>query len=214
MPQTERGADGAAVPVVPARPVTPPSPRQGDAAHDEHRASPVDPAQERLVRSGEQPDVTSTGEHRRPEQHDKAERHDKAVQHDKGEHTGDRSDHRQADQAGDRDARHQNGHQADRHATAGSQNANTDEIPPQREHLFGTQEADGFRERWHRVQGCFVDNPAASVEEADKLVTEAMKALAEHKRSLESWRDNGAQTEELRHALRDYRAFLDRLLRV
>ncbi|MFC5288339.1 hypothetical protein ACFPM7_14860 [Actinokineospora guangxiensis] len=205
MPQTERGADGAAVPVVPARPVTPPSPRQGDAVRDEHRASPVDSAQERLVRPGEQPDATSAGGHRLPERHDKGERND---------HHVDRSDHRQADQAGDHGARHQVGRQADGHATGGSQYASTDEIPAQREHLFGTQEADGFRERWHRVQGCFVDNPAASVEEADKLVGEAMKALAEHKRSLESWRENGAQTEELRHALRDYRAFLDRLLRV
>ncbi|MGW5049636.1 hypothetical protein [Actinokineospora sp. NPDC004072] len=100
---------------------------------------------------------------------------------------------------------------AERRDGAGS--AVTDAIPAQRDGLFSRQEADSYRERWQRVQGGFVDDPAEAVEEADKLVVDAIRALSERKRSLESWRE-GAETEDLRQALREYRSFLDRLLTV
>jgi len=70
------------------------------------------------------------------------------------------------------------------------------------------------------VQTGFVDEPRAAVEQADALVAEVMKRLADsfatERQALEQqWsRGDDVSTEELRLALRRYRSFFDRLLSV
>jgi hypothetical protein len=66
----------------------------------------------------------------------------------------------------------------------------------------------------------FVDEPRQAVEKADALVAGAMKRLAEvfaaeRERLEKQWdRGDSVSTEELRLALRRYRAFFGRLLSV
>lgn len=86
--------------------------------------------------------------------------------------------------------------------------------------LFGPAEAEGFKTRWSAIQTGFVDEPRKAVEEADTLVAEVMKRLAEvfaqERTELERQWDRGDQisTEDLRIALRHYRSFFARLLAV
>jgi hypothetical protein len=86
--------------------------------------------------------------------------------------------------------------------------------------LYDERETGDLRTRWQNIQGGFVDDPRASVEQADQLVATAIKRLAEifasERSNLESaWSKGGeASTEDLRQALRRYRAFFDRLLSV
>ena len=86
--------------------------------------------------------------------------------------------------------------------------------------LFSTDEANKFRGRWDTVQVGFVDEPRQAVEEADRLVAETMKRLAEifaqERQKLEQQWDRGdsISTEDLRLALRRYRSFFSRLLSV
>jgi hypothetical protein len=86
--------------------------------------------------------------------------------------------------------------------------------------LFPTGEAEGFRSRWVEVQTGFVDEPRSAVEQADGLVAEMMKRLAqvfadERGKLEEQWsRGDDISTEDLRQALRRYRSFMDRLLSV
>jgi hypothetical protein len=77
-----------------------------------------------------------------------------------------------------------------------------------------------FRSRWDRVQTGFVDEPRVAVQQADELVAQAIKALAENfaaaRSGLEEQWDRGdnVSTEDLRVALRKYRTFFQRLLTV
>jgi|SRR5580698_8832582 hypothetical protein len=90
--------------------------------------------------------------------------------------------------------------------------------------LFDDREAGDLRTRWQNIQGSFVDDPQASVSQADQLVASAIQRLAEifahEKANLESaWsRDgdgsNAVSTEDMRQALRRYRSFFDRILSV
>jgi len=86
--------------------------------------------------------------------------------------------------------------------------------------LFAPGDAEGYRSRWTEVQTGFVDDPRHTVEQADTLVAEVMKRLAEvfadERATLEEqWsRGEEADTESLRVALRRYRSFFDRLLSV
>jgi hypothetical protein len=86
--------------------------------------------------------------------------------------------------------------------------------------LFPTGEAESFRSRWVEVQTGFVDEPRSAVEQADSLVAEMMKRLAqvfadERGKLEEQWsRGDDISTEDLRQALRRYRSFFDRLLSV
>jgi|SRR5450432_2468283 len=86
--------------------------------------------------------------------------------------------------------------------------------------LFSAGEAQEFRVRWDTIQGGFVDEPRRAVEQADSLVAEAMKRLAEvfadERAKLEGqWgREESVSTENLRLALRRYRSFFGRLLSV
>lgn len=84
--------------------------------------------------------------------------------------------------------------------------------------VFPTQEAQELRGRWDNIQAGFVDEPRRAVEQADELVAQTMKRLAEsfaeERARLEGQWDRGddVSTEDLRIALRRYRAFFGRLL--
>jgi hypothetical protein len=98
--------------------------------------------------------------------------------------------------------------------------------PTQSNHapLFDEREAVDLRGRWQNIQGSFVDDPQASVAQADQLVASAIQRLAEifahEKANLENaWSRSGdvnsaVSTEEMRQALRRYRSFFDRILSV
>ena len=86
--------------------------------------------------------------------------------------------------------------------------------------LFAPDESQSLRARWDAIQVGFVDEPRRSVEEADHLVAETMKRLAEifssERQGLEHEWDRGGNvsTEDLRIALRRYRSFFGRLLAI
>jgi hypothetical protein len=86
--------------------------------------------------------------------------------------------------------------------------------------LFDSGDAEGYRGHWTEIQTGFVDDPRKTVEQADTLVAEVMKRLAEvfadERANLEQQWGKGqeADTEGLRMALRRYRSFFDRLLSV
>src|SRR5215813_2325546 len=86
--------------------------------------------------------------------------------------------------------------------------------------LFPGNELDTLRVRWKEIQTAFVDEPRKAVEQADGLVAEAMKRLAEvfaeERSKLEGQWDRGedVSTEDLRIAFRRYRSFFDRLLSI
>jgi len=77
-----------------------------------------------------------------------------------------------------------------------------------------------LRGRWDQVQTGFVDEPRQAVQQADELVARAMKHIAEtfasERQNLEGQWDRGDEvnTEDLRQALRKYRAFFQRLLSI
>jgi hypothetical protein len=84
--------------------------------------------------------------------------------------------------------------------------------------LFPDDELHSFRTRWDEVQTSFVDEPRQAVEQADSLVANVVKRIAEQfsaeRAQLEKQWDSGdsVSTEDLRQALKRYRSFFDRLL--
>jgi len=84
--------------------------------------------------------------------------------------------------------------------------------------LFPEDELHNFRARWDQVQTSFVDEPRKAVEQADNLVANVVKRIAEQfsaeRDKLEHRWDKGDEinTEDLRQTFRSYRAFFDRLL--
>lgn len=86
--------------------------------------------------------------------------------------------------------------------------------------LFAEKDAAELRNKWSDVQAGFVDEPRRAVQQADSLVADVMKRLAEgfanERASLEHQWDRGdnVTTEDLRVALQRYRSFFDRLLSV
>ena len=86
--------------------------------------------------------------------------------------------------------------------------------------LFATEEAKNYRAQWETVQVGFVDEPRRAVEQADHLVAEAIKRLAEvfadERQKLERQWDKGenVSTEDLRLGLQRYRSFFERLMSV
>lgn len=84
--------------------------------------------------------------------------------------------------------------------------------------LFLPDVSKDFRAHWDAVQIGFVDDPKRAVREADELVAQVMKSLAEtfskERAELEGQVDQAEQasTENLRVALRRYRSFFQRLL--
>lgn len=86
--------------------------------------------------------------------------------------------------------------------------------------LFASERAAELRARWTDVQAQFVDDPKAAVKAADGLVEEVLRDLAA---LFTDERDRlgdqlGAkqrlETEQLRIAIRRYRAFFEKLLAV
>jgi len=92
--------------------------------------------------------------------------------------------------------------------------------PAQSNALFPDDELRSFRTHWDQVQTSFVDEPRTAVEQADSLVANVVKRIAEQfaneREQLEKQWDRGenVNTEDLRQALKRYRAFFDRLLTV
>ena len=86
--------------------------------------------------------------------------------------------------------------------------------------LFPENESRDFHKRWTDIQTGFVDEPRQAVEQADELVAEVIKRLAdsfarERSRLEGQWgRGDNVSTEDLRVALQRYRAFFDRLLNI
>ena len=84
--------------------------------------------------------------------------------------------------------------------------------------LFPDTECHDFRARWERIQIGFVDEPRRAVQEADSLVADTMKRLAdnfsgERKKMEAVWvRGDDVSTEDLRVSLQRYRSFFNRLL--
>src|SRR5215831_9764878 len=74
------------------------------------------------------------------------------------------------------------------------------------------------RQRWDTIQTGFVDEPRRAVQDADGLVAQTMKRVAEvfaqERSTLEKQWTHGenVSTEDLRVALKRYRSFFDRLL--
>lgn len=86
--------------------------------------------------------------------------------------------------------------------------------------LFNDKEAHDFRTRWDDIQIRFVDDPRKATEDADSLVADTMRRLAEvfaneRKNMEDQWsRGDNVSTEDLRVALQRYRSFFNRLLMV
>ena len=86
--------------------------------------------------------------------------------------------------------------------------------------LFSEEESKALRSRWDAIQVSFVDEPRQAVQQADSLVANAMKRLAEvfaeeRGRLDQQWdRGGDVSTEDLRLALRRYRSFFGRILSV
>ena len=86
------------------------------------------------------------------------------------------------------------------------------------EPLLSAGDGEGFKQRWELIQVRFVDEPQASVKQADDLVQELMQRLAdnfaqERSRLDQQWEQGKeASTEDLRTALQQYRSFFRRLL--
>jgi len=84
--------------------------------------------------------------------------------------------------------------------------------------LFPASDAQELRSRWDKIQTGFVDEPRRSVKDADALVAETIKRLADTfsqaRANMEQEWDRGdsVSTENLRMALRRYRSFFNRLL--
>jgi hypothetical protein len=88
------------------------------------------------------------------------------------------------------------------------------------QHFLANEEVGRFRAQWSDLQARFVDEPRESARRADELVAKALQRIAEafsqEKQQLEGeWSRGGeVSTEDLRQAIRRYRAFFDRLLSV
>lgn len=79
--------------------------------------------------------------------------------------------------------------------------------------LFRYEETELLRTRWNQIQGKFVDEPRAAVEQADTLVSEIVEKItrmfAEQQGLLENQWKQGKEvsTEEMRKTLQNYRSF-------
>ncbi len=84
--------------------------------------------------------------------------------------------------------------------------------------LLASDDNEEFRRRWETIQTGFVDEPRETVEQADQLVAQVMKRVAEgfateRERLEQQWgRGEDVSTEDLRVSLQRYRGFFERLL--
>lgn len=83
-----------------------------------------------------------------------------------------------------------------------------------------SNQMEDLRSRWTVIQASFVDEPRKAVQEADALLSAAIKQTEEsfhsQKSQIETLLNRGseASTEDLRIALQRYRVLLDRLLSI
>lgn len=86
------------------------------------------------------------------------------------------------------------------------------------EPLFDPGREQELRERWHGLQARFVDEPRDTVSDADSLVAELLRDLAQsfdtaRSKLEQQWSSGGdVSTEDLRLTLQRYRSFFERLL--
>ena len=113
--------------------------------------------------------------------------------------------------------------ESEKNRTAINKSGETDSAKPQDRDLvplFSNEAVQDFRSRWTALQTGFVDEPRRAVQEADELVAEVIKQLAEtfsdERAKLEKQWDQGdkVSTEDLRLVLRRYRSFFDRFLSI
>lgn len=103
-----------------------------------------------------------------------------------------------------------------KNSSSGNGSTPADGTPP----LLTSEQSSGLRGAWDNIQAGFVDEPRKSVADADHLVADAIRRLAEsfaaERARLEQQWDRGedVSTEDLRLALQRYRAFFQRLLAV
>ena len=102
---------------------------------------------------------------------------------------------------------------------AGASSTGGEKLAP----LFESERAEDMRMHWGNIQAGFVDDPRRAVQQADELVAQVMKDLADsfarQREQIEADANAGgdqpaASTENLRIALRRYRSFFERLLRL
>jgi len=83
--------------------------------------------------------------------------------------------------------------------------------------LLSAERSAEFKRRWRDLQADFVDDPQQAVREAGDLSREILRALSDtiaDADRIDRWQaeDGTSGTEDLRIALRQYRALVDRLL--
>jgi hypothetical protein len=84
--------------------------------------------------------------------------------------------------------------------------------------LLNPEVSEHYHTRWNEIQGRFVDEPRAAVQQADALVSEVIDQItqmfAHEHGSLETqWKQgDDVSTEDLRKALQHYRSFFNRLV--
>ena len=83
--------------------------------------------------------------------------------------------------------------------------------------LLTEDDIEGFRSRWPEIKAVFVDDPRASVQQADGLVEEVaqliVRRLTEERARLEGeWSRGDVSTEDLRQSLHHYSMFFERLM--
>ncbi len=84
--------------------------------------------------------------------------------------------------------------------------------------LLDGGDSQRLRARWNEIQAKFVDEPRASVSEADELISEAIRQILQkfndEVSSLErQWKQGDeVSTEDLRQVLQHYRSFFNNLV--
>ena len=84
--------------------------------------------------------------------------------------------------------------------------------------LLNHEDSEHLRTRWNEIQGWFVDDPRAAVQQADTLVANVIDKITEmfaNERGLleGQWKQgDDVSTEDLRQALQHYRSFFNRLV--
>jgi len=84
--------------------------------------------------------------------------------------------------------------------------------------LLNRDLSEHFRTLWNEIQGKFVDEPRAAVQQADALVSEVVDQItqmfaSEHSALEARWNQGkDVSTEDLRQALQRYRSFFNRLV--
>ena len=89
--------------------------------------------------------------------------------------------------------------------------------PVVHEPLLSGEAEQAFLSRWAEIQVGFVEDPARSVSDADSLIDEIAAALLSSFQARKTdlaagWQEGSPGTEELRLALRRYRAFIGVIL--